>query len=557
MAPLSVIKVLQSRFYPLVLFSCAALIVSGCNPPPRPQFGETMAVPEATEPSGFTASTSAEAAASNPSDASSSDASSAKRDLALPWETWHTYFVGGKKVGYVHVKSERDDTGDQPQVLTTLEEQMALRRGTSVLLQAIRQTSVEGFDGSVRSFEAELRVGPTRTRFVGQTSPGSLKVETIRGTERGADTLEWSESIRGVAGIQQSLLEKPIRVNEQRRLRVLAPIKNRVRDVELACRNIASISTLDGEVHDAYEVDVRMTVGGGEPLESTIWVDDDGRLLKSYTPSIDLVSIRSSREDANHVSEDASKRRLMTAIDIQGRLTEPAKAFRAGYVIRPKKGVDPQSFTFKPQVGQWFRQIEGGVIQLLVSRDPKESGRTDFVGLAVEPEPADSASNAIIDANAGSVQRLAGLSRATEARSISLDLTRTVKQLIADSDSTGGFATASQVASDGAGDCTERAVLLAAMLRARRIPARVVAGLAYAEPNDAPVMAYHMWTLAWIDDRWVPFDPSTGSLAAADRIALVSSSLADGDLNGCFTTVLKAISQMDVEISNAKYQSLE
>ena len=552
MASLSVDKAPQARFHWLVLLSYGLLLFAGCNPPPRPQLGEMLTVPEVTEQTTPLESTVAEAELP-----SSLDVRSTKRDLSLPWESWRTYFVGGKKVGYVHLKSERDDTSDEPQVLTTLVDQLALRRGTSVLLQVLRQTSVEGLDGTVRSFEAELRIGPTRARFVGQVSPGSLKVETIRGSERRTDSADWSENIKGVAGIEQSLIEKPIGLGEQRRLRLIAPITNRVRIADLACRHRAAISTLDGAVHDALEVEVRMRTDDGESLQSTIWVDDDGSLLKSYTPSLDLVSIRSSSQDAEQVSDDASERRLVTAIEIKGRLTEPAKAFRAGYVIRPKKGVELQSFSIAPQVGQWFRQIEGGVIQLLVSRDPKESGRADFVGLEVEPEPADSASNAIIEASAGSVQKLAGLSRATEARAIALDLTRTVKQLISDSDSTGGFAPASQVASDGAGDCTERAVLLASMLRVRKIPARVVAGLAYAEPKSAPVMAYHMWTLAWIDGRWVALDPSTGELAAADRISLVSSSLADGDLNGCFATVLNAISQMDVEISNAKYQSLE
>lgn len=552
MASLSVDKSPLARFHWLVLLSYGLLLFTGCNPPPRPQLGETLTVPEVTEQTTPLESTVAEA-----EPPSTLDVRSTKRDLSLPWESWRTYFVGGKKVGYVHLKSVLDNTSDEPQVLTTLVDQLALRRGTSVLLQVLRQTSVEGLDGTVRSFEAELRVGPTRTRFVGQVSPGSLKVETIRGNERRTDSADWSENIRGIAGIEQSLIEKPIGLAEQRRLRLLAPITNRVRVTDLICRHRAAISTLDGAVHDALEVEVRMRTDGGESLQSTIWVDDDGSLLKSYTPSLDLVSIRSSSQDAEQVSDDASERRLVTAIETKGRLTEPAKAFRAGYVIRLKKGVEIQSFSIAPQVGQWFRQIEGGVIQLLVSRDPKESGRADFVGLNVEPEPADSASNAIIEANAGSVQKLAGLSRASEPRAIALDLTRTVKQLISDTDSTGGFAPASQVASDGAGDCTERAVLLAAMLRVRKIPARVVAGLAYAEPKGAPVMAYHMWTLAWIDGRWVALDPSTGELAAADRIALVSSSLADGDLNGCFATVLNAIGQMDVEISNAKYQSLE
>jgi transglutaminase-like putative cysteine protease len=51
------------------------------------------------------------------------------------------------------------------------------------------------------------------------------------------------------------------------------------------------------------------------------------------------------------------------------------------------------------------------------------------------------------------------------------------------------------------GDCNEHAVLVAALVRAAGVPARVVAGLAYA--NDG--FYYHAWNEVWLD-RWVSVD---------------------------------------------------
>ena len=58
------------------------------------------------------------------------------------------------------------------------------------------------------------------------------------------------------------------------------------------------------------------------------------------------------------------------------------------------------------------------------------------------------------------------------------------------------------------GDCTEHAMLLAALCRARQIPARVAIGLVYYPSADG--FAYHMWTEVWIEDRWIPLDATLG-----------------------------------------------
>ncbi len=59
------------------------------------------------------------------------------------------------------------------------------------------------------------------------------------------------------------------------------------------------------------------------------------------------------------------------------------------------------------------------------------------------------------------------------------------------------------------GDCTEHAVMLAAMMRASGIPSRVVIGLTYSD--QASAMIGHMWTEAWIDGHWIPYDSTRRS----------------------------------------------
>ena len=66
------------------------------------------------------------------------------------------------------------------------------------------------------------------------------------------------------------------------------------------------------------------------------------------------------------------------------------------------------------------------------------------------------------------------------------------------------MATASEVARSKSGDCTEHGILLAALLRAKKIPSRVVTGLVYA--NSLKGFGGHMWTEAYLKGRWIPLD---------------------------------------------------
>jgi hypothetical protein len=71
-----------------------------------------------------------------------------------------------------------------------------------------------------------------------------------------------------------------------------------------------------------------------------------------------------------------------------------------------------------------------------------------------------------------------------------------------------GYADALEALHTGAGDCTEHAVLLAALARAQKIPARVVSGLVYASrfSGKKNVFGPHMWVQAWDGERWRSYD---------------------------------------------------
>ena len=104
-------------------------------------------------------------------------------------------------------------------------------------------------------------------------------------------------------------------------------------------------------------------------------------------------------------------------------------------------------------------------------------------------------------------------------------LTDTARGLMGRVDFVGHYS-ALETIQRGAGDCTEAAVLLAALGRAAGIPTRVVNGLAYSRERYHGVsnaFMPHSWTLAWTDGKWRSFD------SALDRFDSTHIALTIGD----------------------------
>ena len=88
-----------------------------------------------------------------------------------------------------------------------------------------------------------------------------------------------------------------------------------------------------------------------------------------------------------------------------------------------------------------------------------------------------------------------------------------------------GYADAVQALHTGRGDCTEFAVLLAALARAQGIPTRVVAGMAYSDrfTGRKYVFSPHAWVQVWDNGRWVSYDAALGDFDST-HIALAVGS---------------------------------
>ena len=133
-------------------------------------------------------------------------------------------------------------------------------------------------------------------------------------------------------------------------------------------------------------------------------------------------------------------------------------------------------------------------------------------------------STQLLDTGDYEVQRLArsaaGIS--SEPAEICRQMTRYLAANLKRSAFSTTLIAASQTAKQMRGDCTEHAILLAAMMRCYQVPSRVAVGLVYHERVSGFVA--HMWTEAYVQGKWLPFDSTMGSSAAAPIIIKVLDS---------------------------------
>ncbi|MBT8486525.1 MAG: transglutaminase domain-containing protein [Phycisphaerales bacterium] len=119
------------------------------------------------------------------------------------------------------------------------------------------------------------------------------------------------------------------------------------------------------------------------------------------------------------------------------------------------------------------------------------------------------------------------------------------------------FATASETARMRTGDCSEHGVLLCALLRSQKIPARVATGLVYADQfaGERDIFGWHMWTQALIDDRWVDFDATLADRFDAAHVLTGASSLAEGMGGSDLSSVMLLLGNIEIDVLDVRHHA--
>jgi hypothetical protein len=112
---------------------------------------------------------------------------------------------------------------------------------------------------------------------------------------------------------------------------------------------------------------------------------------------------------------------------------------------------------------------------------------------------------------------------------------------------------ASRVAKTLEGDCTEYAMLMAAMCRAEGVPSKTAIGLIYADTKSGPVMSFHMWTEVWAENQWVPLDATLGrGYVGATHLKVTDHSWHDMRSQTPLLPLTRVLGKMQIEVVEAR-----
>jgi hypothetical protein len=122
------------------------------------------------------------------------------------------------------------------------------------------------------------------------------------------------------------------------------------------------------------------------------------------------------------------------------------------------------------------------------------------------------------EAIVGKAKQIAGSER--NAMLVAVRIVESVYEDIDKQAGVRGSATATEVLENGAGDCTEHAVLVVALMRAAGIPARMVDGIVILSyPDGTGVAGYHAWAEIWLG-QWIGVDATVNETGTSARYLL-------------------------------------
>lgn len=420
---------------------------------------------------------------------------------ARPDDTWMSVLLDGRKIGQMH--STRRVDGDR--VRTTQAMQIEIERSGLKVGMGTSEIDEETRDGKPLRFESRTKISGIESVQTGVVrADGKLEVTTEVGGAKQTRTLDWP---------QGALLSEGLRLAEEKhgltpgtRYKALAFQVENLEAVEVDSRVGAreAIELPDGK-RDLVRIEQSIELGGS-PTKTSSWVEADFSVRKLLVPMMgyELTMLACSKSCATAPNQ-ASDILVHTLLSSPRALTGDERARGVRIVLGPIE-TNGEPLTFATTDEQHVVAAADGKTELRIA----PATQTGDASREAKPTAADTQPNDWLQSTAPEIVKLAreAAGTATAPAAQMQNLEDFVRRFIRTKDLSVGYASALEVAKNPEGDCTEHAVLLAALGRALGIPTRVVDGLVYIDEyaGKTNVFVPHAWAQAWIDGRWHSYD---------------------------------------------------
>ena len=486
---------MKDKFLLRICFFLVVISVVGCRKKPATEQQQSVQKTEVSNQDGLEKS-AAEKQLSQESITTIDMAETQEEEIE-----YFALFMEGKKVGYAIQSRDIEDD----EVTTSVDLKITLSRaGVSVSVQTGAKT-FETVEGKPLGFEVEQTLGMMATKTTATIDEqGKVKVKT------GQQEMEfdWPEGALMSEGMRLQLLEQGLAEGTTYSVKLFDPSMMQVVNVEVKVGSKQNVDLL-GRVVALTEVQSTVSSEQIGAMVSTEYYDDEFRLQKSIMPVMGMTieQVACTKEFALGEIDvlEVVDKMFMTSPQPLG---DVGSARSITYHLSPTQ----ESADLKIPSGdnQKVQRLSNGKIVLTVEPVVAPKG-VSFPYNGNDPEVLEALKpSRYVESDRKIIVDLAkrAVGRTSDAAEAVRKIEVFVADYVSDKSLSVGYASAAEVAESKQGDCSEHAVLTAALCRAVGIPAQVVTGLAYVEEWRTVQNGFggHAWTRAYIGDKWIGLD---------------------------------------------------
>lgn len=428
---------------------------------------------------------------------------------------YYAIYLGPAKLGYM--KTTRTVTSKT--VTTTVKLKFSIRRDKFAMSIMVYTKEVETPDGKPLSFRTIQDLAGSRQETRGEILPDGLcKITTNIGGQKKEKSLSWPKGALLSEGMRLLMLKKGFTPGTRYDALSFDPESAATQTVSVAVGPKEKIDLL-GRITELQKITQTFLVGGSA-MNMITYIDKDTNVEKMIIGMMGMEMSIVACDSAFAMSHYDNDVDFLKKLAVTAPQDIPCDAKKIKYTIAAVGG---KELDFPRVAGQTVKRNGDGFYEITAESVKMPKGaKFPYKGHSATAMNALSPST-YIQSEAPEIKKLSekAVGNAKDAAQAVRNIQNFVRKYIKRKDLSVGFASALEVARSRTGDCTEHAMLSAALCRAAGIPARVVMGVAYVDQwlNYKNVFLGHAWVLAYVGDKWVQLDAAVPS-SAATRIIL-------------------------------------
>ena len=437
-------------------------------------------------------------------------------------EIWETVFARDREgrdqqIGFAHLTVEPITVDGKKIVRATRELRISVKRGGQDAELRAETGTDEDDQGKVTGIFMKQWTGKQQTltmRGSVTESGKSIDIKVDSTVKTNEFTNPWDTKVIGLSGEATLFHDRKVEPGDSFRYRFFEPTVSSVITIRVEAKELEVVLLPRGGKKKLLRLNSKPEkIGDIQLPSSAVWIDPVTLapvVTQTELPGFGLLTLLRSTEAAatgalGEVPDLLKSQTIRLPRAISG---EAEDLFAIVYRITiNNKDADPAKI-IKEDDRQSIKELKGNTFELhvLSKRSPQK----------IVPEtPADPkflSSNHFINCDDENVKKLAEKAAGDladpweKAKAIERWVRANMKPL----DYTEAMATSDHVAKTLSGDCTEYAMLTAAMCRAQKIPSRTAIGLIYHTDGRGASMTNHMWTEVYIKGQWLGLDATLG-----------------------------------------------